>query len=143
MHARGPWSDWEVPARLRLVRDAEGERDGAALTAAGGWTWTVLTRGVIWTRQLRRLYGVSDDAPASFAAYLWLVHPDDCPRVFQRLHDAALRREQCYDIEYRIVRPDGETRVMHALHIAAYDIFGMPIQRAGTVLDVTDRAGEG
>lgn len=141
MDVRGLWPDSEATAHLRLVRDAAGARDGAAATAAGGWTWTAMSNGVIWTRQLRQLYGVSEDAPASFATFLWWVHPEDSPRVVQRLHDAAQRREQCYEIEYRIVRPDGVPRLMRALHIAAYDIFGMPIQRAGTVLDVTDRAG--
>ncbi len=144
MHARAPWPDREPEARLRLVRDDSAAHEGPTLRSpgVGGWSWTVLTKGVIWTRPLRRLYGVSDEAPASLDAFLALVHEDDRMRVFQRLSDAALRREACYDIEYRVVRPDGETRCMHARHVASYDIFGMPIQRAGMVLDVTDRPEE-
>ncbi len=145
MHARAPWLDSESPARLRLVRDAVDDREGATLTLprVGGWNWTILHKGVIWNRALRRLYGVSDNAPASLDAFLALVHVDDRLRVFHRLSDADLRREQRYDLEYRVARPDGHTRCLHARHVAAYDIFGMPIQRAGMVLDLTDRPGEG
>jgi PAS domain S-box-containing protein len=139
-------------ALLTVVLDAVRERVVEALqwgehhfdqaladVRVGSWTWSPLTHGAIWSQELRRMYGVPADAPASLHSFLAIVHVEDRPRVTQRLSDATDKRERRYDLEYRIVRPNGETRVMHARHTADYDLLGAPIHRAGSVQDVTER----
>lgn len=139
------------PALLTLVLDAARERavealqrseqhfdDAQAHARVGSWTWSVLKPGVAWSQELRRMYGVSADAQVSRLAFLSLVHVDDRVRVSRRLADATERREYRYEMEYRVVRPDGVVRVMHARHATEYDLLGVPIHRTGTVRDITD-----
>lgn len=139
------------PALLTVVLDAERAQAGEApgwsaapgedarpAPLVGSWTWTALADGVVWSPELRRIYGVEAGTPASRRAFLALVHPDDRLRLVQRIADAMERRERHFDIEYRIVRPDGVQRTLHARHVAGYDLLGVPLHREGTVRDVTD-----
>ncbi len=83
----------------------------------------------IWGRSCESLYS----APAD---WLRSVHPDDLARVIDALPKQI---SGDYDIEYRIVRPDGETRWVrdHAFPVHAPD--GTVVRIAGVAEDITKR----
>jgi PAS domain S-box-containing protein len=51
----------------------------------------------------------------------------------------TLRDGPRYDVEYRVVRPDGEVRVVHSLGDVTLDASGRPRHMFGMVQDVTER----
>jgi PAS domain S-box-containing protein len=67
-----------------------------------------------------------------------VVHPDDQELVAKRMR-AALRENEPYDFEHRIVRPDGEVRVVHRRAEVVFDEEGEPLRMVGTVHDITER----
>ena len=82
------------------------------------------------------LFGVSaDDALADFGTITALVHPDDAPRVRENV---AAHPDTGYAIDYRIVRPDGELRVVRDISRILRDVDGRATHRIGTAIDVTD-----
>ncbi|SHG06105.1 PAS domain S-box-containing protein [Fodinibius roseus] len=83
----------------------------------------------IWGIDRERLY----DEPMYF---MDAVHPDDRDRVQERF---AGLREQEYDDEYRIIRPDGEIRWLHAQGSIVHDKEGGMTRIIGTARDITDR----
>mgnify|MGYP006179189903 CR=1 FL=1 len=67
-----------------------------------------------------------------------LVHPQDRERVSQAI-ERALEDGLPYEIEFRIVRPDGEIRWIANRARTDYDREGRPIRHFGIALDITER----
>jgi PAS domain S-box-containing protein len=66
------------------------------------------------------------------------IHPDD--RVMALAHvSETLEGGSTHDLEFRIVRPDGEVRTVHSQGEVVRDASGRPLRLFGTVQDVTDR----
>jgi PAS domain S-box-containing protein len=153
------WSDEDV-ATLRRLADAaitdlelsatmrEYERDrvrwGLAIDAAGVGTfdWDLETGHLAWDDQLIEMFGY--DAATfggNIQAFNARLHPDDVPRVTETLaHSIATCGD--YDAEYRVVRPDGETRWVHARGRALAGPDGAAVRVLGAAYDTTgDREG--
>ncbi|MGE3977384.1 MAG: PAS domain-containing protein [Nitrospira sp.] len=92
---------------------------------------------------LRDICGVGADEPASWQRYLELVHPDDRNRVISTAQRArAVTGDGRYEIEYRLVRPDGPVRHISLRSLTSFDCDGasrQPVRTLGAVVDVTDR----
>ena len=83
----------------------------------------------IWGRSLASLYA----DPASF---LDAVHPDDRLRVTAAL---PLQTLGSYDIEYRVLRPDGSISWVHDMAFPVHDAYGVVVRVAGIAADITAR----
>ena len=58
----------------------------------GVWDWDIPSGRLSWSSELRRLFGLGPDAPVTFATWQALVHPDDLPRVKERLERSVADR---------------------------------------------------
>jgi len=65
------------------------------------------------------------------------IHPEDRPRTAQATAD-ALRGGPRYDVEYRVVRPNGEVRIVHSRGDVTWDESGRPRRWFGTMQDITE-----
>jgi PAS domain S-box-containing protein len=83
----------------------------------------------IWGRSAASIY----DDPHSFANSL---HPQDKQRI---LNDIPTRKDGNYDVEYRIMRPDGTQRWIRDRAFAISDEQGIVRQIAGISEDITER----
>ena len=72
---------------------------------------------------------------------LWIemAHPEDRSSVRQAFEDWVIGRAKTYDIEYRILRQDGELRWMHDRGIVISSKDGQPYKLSGITKDVTER----
>jgi PAS domain S-box-containing protein len=70
--------------------------------------------------------------------WLNLIHPEDQPKVMQVLSD-ALAGVHPYNVDYRVVRPDGEVRNIHSYAELIRDESGKPLRMFGTMIDITER----
>ena len=82
----------------------------------------------IWGRSRRSLY----DNPSSF---IETVHPDDREAV----RNAFMNTPSDFDMEYRIIRPDGEVRWVWARSYDVADAGHEGRRRAGIARDISDR----
>ena len=73
----------------------------------------------------------------SFRRYLRSIHPDDRPMLRARLANAS--REDGYEVEHRIVRPDGGVRWIRERGKLEHDAFGRRRRMFGTVQDITEQ----
>lgn len=84
-----------------------------------------------------RIFGRRRDELASDPlAFMRAVHPDDRARVLDAVRG---RPGRGYDIEFRVVRPDGEVRWLWSRGIPVQDADGAVAWIVGTVEDTTDR----
>ncbi|HEY5994112.1 MAG TPA: diguanylate cyclase [Gallionellaceae bacterium] len=78
----------------------------------GHWEWDVSTGEFLWSEETYRILGYKPQVfPASYDAFLQTVHHDDRERVAREINKA--REGIGFDIEYKIILPNGTVRVVH------------------------------
>lgn len=92
--------------------------------------------------EMKALLGVGKEVTSfTFDEYLEFVHPDDRLHFSQAVHAAVAGRTR-YDVEYRIIRPDGMMKFVRDIADTLIDeITGRPERMVGVTLDVTERKG--
>ena len=105
----------------------------------GSWISDPETTGKLhWSKEVYRIFGVSDrDFDGKVETFFNFVHPDDRDAVSRASLDALAGIRQ-YDIEHRIVRPDGIVRWVRETADILRDEKGNPQQMVGVVLDITE-----
>ena len=122
----------ETAERIRLAVEA---------THMGFWEWDVATDTVRTEPQHNRILGLPSDLSAGpLSTFLQCVHPDDRDRVAAVLA-AVPNRHKDFDVEFRVVMPDGSTHWVAKYGRPEFTEPAAP--RAGrvlgTTLDVTER----
>jgi PAS domain S-box-containing protein len=104
----------------------------------GNWDWDVVADELQWSDEIYRIFGVRPrEFGATHLAFLDCVHPDDRDRV-RRTIEEALDNRRSYDLDYTILRSDGESRIVHEHAEASLDGGGQIVRMSGTVQDVTE-----
>ncbi|HEV8393507.1 MAG TPA: PAS domain S-box protein [Vicinamibacterales bacterium] len=127
---------------LRSLRESESRLAEAQRVAqVGHWERDVAGGQVTVSPELLRIFGLGPDYPRDLAGWeaQWraLVHPDDQEPAAAAL-EAALHGGPRYDVEYRVVRPDGQERVVHSQGDAVEGDLGRARRMFGTVQDITE-----
>ncbi len=121
--------------RLSQVRLAEAQRTAHV----GYWEWDIVGDHVTWSDELFRIYGLT---PASidvdYAAFLARVHPSDLEEVRRKVEGAFLHGRD-FELFYRIIRPDGSERILHARGHTVRDPGGKIARLHGTAQDMTEQ----
>jgi PAS domain S-box-containing protein len=105
----------------------------------GNWDWDIIGGSLIWSDEIYHIFGLTpQQLGATFEAALKVVHPDDLTHVTQSV-EATLREGKPYNINHRIVLPDGSIRHVHEQAEVELDDTGQPVRMQGTVQDITER----
>jgi PAS domain S-box-containing protein len=92
-----------------------------------------------WSAEVYRIFGCEPDSmEVTVDLFLQRVHPDDRQRILDAVA-RALADRQPYEIEHRIIRPDGMERIVLAHAEIEWDDQGRPLRMLGAVQDITDR----
>ena len=125
-------------AQADLAANEAKLAEAQQIARMGSWEWEIASDRVTWSDELYRIYGVTaDDEQGSYGSYLDKVHPDDRARV-GRVIETAVTERRPWSLDYRIVRPDGELRMIHARGEVVLDENGRPSVVHGTCQDVTE-----
>ncbi len=90
------------------------------------------------TPMLRQLWGLRDDAThARLAEFLERIHPEDRRRVAEA-RSLAMRAREPYNLEYRMVRDDGEIRYIRTQGQFFFDEHAGVLRNIGVVVDITE-----
>ncbi len=123
------------------ARAEELERLHYAVLAAkvGIWEWDIKHNRLEWNDQMFELYGMSREAfDGNYNAWFSGVHPEDRAAA-SRAIELAVEGKQEYDIQFRTLRPDGTTRIIHARALVRRDAAGKPLAMYGMNRDVTEQ----
>ncbi|MEM7171192.1 MAG: PAS domain-containing protein [Pseudomonadota bacterium] len=129
----------ETAENLRLSEEAL--RRAQKQAKIGSWRWDLRDKRLIsCSDEYARLHGVTvEEAPAHLARQMEkVIHPDDRPRVAEAFKQIEEQGKD-YEIEYRIVRPDGLVRHVVEIGETKNDERGWPAFQTGTVQDITER----
>ncbi|MCW8901168.1 MAG: response regulator [Gammaproteobacteria bacterium] len=105
----------------------------------GTWDWNIETGGLFWSDRIWPLFGYEKEVTdTTYDNFMAAIHPDDQ----QRVADAVARcveHEEDYDIEHRVVWPDGSIHWLHESGDVVRSAKGAPLHMLGVVQDVTAR----
>jgi PAS domain S-box-containing protein len=126
--------DCNAVARVTPLRDTQLER---ALDAGriGTWQLDLTNQQLTLSGTCKSIFGLPPDAEVTLEGVLAAIHPDDLPRVRSAL-DEAIAGSADYDIEYRVIAPNGALHWLHA-HGARNTERGYPNCLSGVVVDIT------
>ena len=115
---------------------AEAQR----LSQTGSWAFDVATREIVhWSQEHFRIFGFDpEQGMPSFETLLQQIHPDDRASAVEAL-ERAVRERTDYELDWRIVLPDGVIKYIHAEGHPVFNISGDLVESVGTVIDVTER----
>ena len=124
----------ESEARLRLAAQAAG---------FGLYSADLQTGESYWSPELRRIFGLSNEALVPMDKLIEFIHPDDREETL-RVAEAALdpRGDGEFEFEFRAMRPDGSLRWALARGKTLFTSKGRRRQAArviGVAFDITDR----
>ncbi|MCU1383343.1 MAG: hypothetical protein JWL71_2040, partial [Acidobacteria bacterium] len=92
-----------------------------------------------WSAETHRIFGVPPGQfEGSSTGFYALVHPDDRAAV-RGVSDAAVAGGRPYDVEHRVVRPDGSVRWVHQRAAIVRGPQNAPVRLVGSVQDITER----
>ncbi len=123
------------------ARRANEERLRLATLAGniGVWDWDIVSDNLSWGDSMYALYGIDkDDFSGAFSAWSSTLYPDDRQYCVEEIQ-ASLRGEREYKPEFRIVKPDGEIRIIKATSHIIFSKDGEAIRMIGTNVDITER----
>jgi PAS domain S-box-containing protein len=118
--------------QLKLI---EAQRVGKI----GNWDTDLVTGRLWWSEEVFRLFGVaSGEFSGTVQDFMDRIHPEDRAR-HAAAREAAVTRGRPMNLEYRIMRPDGQVAWMHDIAEMRRGGDGRPVWYGGVVQDITAR----
>jgi PAS domain S-box-containing protein len=110
---------------------AEAQR----LSLTGSFGWKVSSGELFWSEESFRIFGCDRTTKPSLELIIQRTHPADIARVRQ-LIDHASRDGKDWEIEHRLLMPDGSVRSVYVVARATTDEVGRP-EFVGAIMDVS------
>jgi PAS domain S-box-containing protein len=130
----------------RAQADQELERTSNQLAEAqkiahlGSFEYIVSTGTTVWSEEEYRLFGLdpAGPSPAYDVMLSTCIHPGDAALVHETF-TKAMQSRSIYELEHRIVQPDGSVRWVYERAHPYFDEQGNLVRYIGTTLDITER----
>jgi PAS domain S-box-containing protein len=122
----------------RLRESEERLSEAQRVAHVAHWEWDILHDEMTWSSEMYRIFGLGKkDFNPSYDGFLTYIHPQDLDFVKQKMQD-ALQEGRKFEYFHRIIRPNGETRVVNALGWPVYNKAGKLIKIYSTYQDMTE-----
>ncbi len=126
-------------AEESIAKKSRQLMEAQKLAHIGSWEWDVKNNKIEWSDELYRIYGIIPQAvEAGSESILDIVDPDDREYV-NRIVQQAVKDQQPFNFFYKIIRHDGEVRVLNAAGKVSVDENGNTTTMSGTAQDVTEQ----
>jgi PAS domain S-box-containing protein len=109
------------------------------LTHTGSWAWRVSDRSAVHlSGELYRIYGATPAQGANWEMRVERVHADDREKWRETI-ERAIRERSDYDLEFRIIWPNGTIKWIHSVGHPIISASGDLEQFIGSSTDITER----
>lgn len=103
----------------------------------GSWDWNIETGDLHWSDRIWPLFGYTKAVTdTSYDNFLAAIHRDDKQKVIDAVNNCVEKGDD-YDIEHRVVWPNGEVHWMHESGDVVRNREGVPQHMLGVVQDIT------
>jgi PAS domain S-box-containing protein len=134
----------DVTARKQAEEALEQTRGTLAeaqeIAHVGSFEYVAATRTTHWSAEEYRIYGLDPAGPSPAYAVMLAkcIHPDDAARLHETF-TKAVQSGSVYELEHRIVRPDGSVRWVYDRARPYFDDDGGLLRYVGATQDITER----
>ncbi|MCG8316710.1 MAG: ATP-binding protein [Pseudomonadales bacterium] len=102
----------------------------------GTWDWDLTNNELYWTERIAPLFGYPvGELETSFENFMNSVHPGDRTLV-QTAVDECINYDTLYDLDHRVVWPDGTVHWVNEKGAVERDNDGNPVRMLGVVQDI-------
>jgi PAS domain S-box-containing protein len=110
------------------------------LSHTGSWAWNVAHKeNIHWSQEQYRLFGFNPESDSlSFEKAHQRIHPED-QATFNKVLDQAIRERSDFEVDFRIVLPDGSTKYSRSVGHPVFSASGELVEFVGTGIDLTER----
>src|SRR5467141_1028345 len=124
----------------KLQRSEAYLAEAQRLTHTGSWAWRVAGREVLHvSEEWYRIYGFDpEEGMPAWEERLRRVHPEDRAK-WQGAIDRAIGEKSDYQVEFRILLPDGTVKYIHTVGHPVLNASGDLMQFVGSSTDITER----
>jgi C4-dicarboxylate-specific signal transduction histidine kinase len=112
---------------------AEAQR----LSRTGSFGWKPSTGQIVWSEETFRIFQYDRSTKPTVELVLQRLHPED-PAPAQQTIERASQEGKDFDLEHRLLMPDGAVKHIHVVAHAERDESG-DLELVGAVMDVTER----
>ena len=128
-----------VALRTQELQESEALLRLSQISAGiGSWESDLVNNKQIWSANCAAILGLSAVIDRTWDDFIALVHPEDRQHVTDATQ-SHIEMGTKYDVEYRIVTPDGNTHWMRSSGQVERDSAGSPTFMRGVVQDITER----
>jgi len=127
-------------AEEALRRSESNLAEAQRLTHTGSWVWQVAGRDALHlSEEWYRIYGFNaEEGMPAWEERLRRIHPEDRAK-WQGAIDRAIREKSDYEVEFRILLPDGTVKYIHTVGHPVLNASGNLVEFVGSATDITDR----
>ena len=105
----------------------------------GSWEYNIFTEKVEWTKEIYSIRGIDPEIEkANYTVFINGIHPEDKAMVNAKLME-AIKNTISFNIHYRIIKPDGDIRIVNDIGNTIVNAEGKNELIRGTIQDVTLR----
>ncbi len=105
----------------------------------GTWDWNIITGSLFWSDRIWSLFGYKKEiTETTYENFMAAIHPDDRVLVSDAVTRCIEKGDE-YNIEHRVVWPDGSIHWLHESGDVVYGRDGKPSHMLGVVQDITKR----
>src|ERR1700688_4014577 len=123
---------WAV--RIPQTENAQREA-GQELTVIPRSGWT----GSYWSTEMYRIFGLDPGpTPPSYLEVVERMHPEDA-RNYTPAVEQAIRDRTDFEIDYRLLLPNGAPKYIHVVGHPVVNAAGDVIELVGTAMDITEQ----
>lgn len=134
-----PYKYVSIRTDMTMLRKSENRLNRSQEFAnIGTWDWNINTGSLFWSDRIWPLFGYNkEDTETSYDNFIEAVHPDDREKVTDAVTN-CVENSVDYDIEHRVVWPDGSIHWLHESGDVIRNSEGVPQHMLGVVQDVTE-----
>ncbi len=121
----------------KLRRSEESLLEAQKLSKTGSWRHDVVSGEVTVSPEIYRMHDIKpDEDPSNTEFFFNKFHPEDRKRVVD-LFERAEREKTAFEVDYRIVLPEGNIKYLHTIGHPILNESGDLVEFVGTAMDIT------
>ncbi len=134
----------DISERIKIENDLKEKEeilnDVQNIAGIGSFVWDLRDDSLEYSRNMLSLAGVSEDefSGKMNSSIHSLVHPDDRSFVEEEIRK-MIRQRKTWQMEFRIIRPDGIERIWESRSRFVFDENGIPVKCIGMHQDITEQ----
>ncbi|HKJ82939.1 MAG TPA: PAS domain S-box protein [Mariprofundaceae bacterium] len=134
---------FDISRRKRIESRLRSSEENLAMAQRiahlGSWENDLVRHRLAWSDETYRILSITpSESMPNYEAFMEVVHPAD-QAMLRQAQQRAINGEEELELEYRVVRKDGEVRWVYEMGNLERDAEGNPLRLTGAILDITER----